>query len=99
MNSIATAEQPKANSCKYDEAGASEITCKGYVKLNDESIATVTDAFHVAESRMWKAALRFCENESKTHEVRNFRKETPVYSKSEAWVLGGFRCASISGIK
>jgi len=29
----AYAEQPKANSCKYDEAGASEITCKGYVKL------------------------------------------------------------------
>ena len=48
---------------------------------------------------MWKAALRFCENESKTHEIRNFRKETPVYSKSKAWVLGGFRCTSISGIK
>lgn len=93
------AEQPKANSCKYDEAGASEITCKGYIKLTDNSVGTATDAFQVVESRMWKAALKFCENESKTHEIRNFRKEAPLYSKSEVWVLGGFRCASVSGMK
>jgi len=49
MTSIAIAEQPKANSCKYDEAGASEITSKGYVKLNNERIGTVTDAFQVDE--------------------------------------------------
>lgn len=95
----AYAEQPKANSCKYDEAGASEITCQGYVKLTDDSVGTVTDAFQVVESRMWKAALRFCENESKAHEIRNYRKETPIYTKSEVSILGGFRCASVSGMK
>lgn len=99
VTSIAIAEQPKANSCKYDEAGASEITCKGYVKLNNESIDTVTDAFQIAESRMWKAALRFCEKENKAYELRNYRKETPIYTKNEVSILGGFRCASVSGIK
>ena len=79
----AKAEQPKPNSCKYDEAGASEITCKGYVKLLEDNAGTVSDAFQIAETRMWKAALKFCEADNKSHEMRNFRKETPIYSKGE----------------
>ena len=66
---------------------------------NDESAGTVSEAFQVAESRMWKAALKFCEIESKSHEIRNYRKETALYSKGKVWVLGGFRCLSINGMK
>lgn len=95
----AHAAQPKPNTCQVDEAGASEITCKGYVKLLEDTPGTTTEAFQVAESRMWQAALRYCEKIQKSHELRNFRKESPQYSKGEVWILGGFRCASTSGIK
>ncbi len=99
LTPLANAGQPKPNTCQLDEAGASEFTCKGYVKLLEDTTGTATDAFQIAESRMWKAAFRFCEGIEKSHEVRNFRKESPLYSKGEVWMLGGFRCASTSGVK
>ena len=97
--SSVSAGQPKANTCQIDEVGASEITCKGYVKLLEDTTGTATDAFQIAESRMWRAAFKFCEGIEKSHEIRNFRKESPLYSKGEVWILGGFRCASTLGVK
>lgn len=91
--------QPKPNTCHFDEVGASEITCKGHVQLREDTTSVATDAFQIAEARMWKAAFKFCEKIEKSHEVRNFKKESPLYSKGEVWILGGFRCTSTPSVK
>ena len=91
LNTDSYGAQPSPNSCEIDEVGASEFTCSGFVKTKKDHVGS---AYPLAESRLWKAAFRFCTKMNKNHELRSYKKYSPVFSKTSISILGGFRCLS-----